>query len=95
MGFLPALLERLFRGLMGVEAWCVRRGLSFPLGASVVALARQAARASSPRRTGPDGSVGLNGDPPGTFRLRRYPWFEGGSPLPAAPGGLQRLATSA
>ncbi len=34
-------LERLFRGLMGVEAWCVRRGLSFPLGASVVALARK------------------------------------------------------
>ena len=41
VGFLPPPLERLFRGVMGVEAWCVRRGLSFPLGASVVALARK------------------------------------------------------
>jgi SAM-dependent methyltransferase len=41
VGFLPAPLERVFRGVMGIEAWCVRRGLSFPLGASVVALARK------------------------------------------------------
>ena len=39
VGFLPAPLERLFRGVMGLEAWLVRRGLSLPLGASVVALA--------------------------------------------------------
>jgi hypothetical protein len=41
VGFLPAPLESLFRGVLGVEAWCVRRGLSFPLGASVVALGRK------------------------------------------------------
>jgi SAM-dependent methyltransferase len=41
VGFLPAPLESLFRRVMGVEAWCVRRGLRFPLGASVVALARK------------------------------------------------------
>jgi hypothetical protein len=41
VGFLPAPLETLFRGVMGLEAWLVRRGLSFPLGASAVALARK------------------------------------------------------
>jgi SAM-dependent methyltransferase len=41
VGFLPAPLERLFRAAMAIEAWCVRRGLDFPLGASVVVLARQ------------------------------------------------------
>jgi SAM-dependent methyltransferase len=41
VGFLPGPLEALFRGLMGLEAWLVRRGLSFPLGASAVALARK------------------------------------------------------
>jgi len=41
VGFLPAPLERLFLGAMALEAWCLRRGLSFPLGASVVALARK------------------------------------------------------
>ncbi len=39
VGFLPAPLEALFRGVMSVEAWLVRRGLSLPLGASAVALA--------------------------------------------------------
>lgn len=39
VGFLPPLAERLFRGAMAVEAWCVRHGLSFPIGASVVVLA--------------------------------------------------------
>lgn len=42
VGFLPAPLERLFRRVMGAEAALVRRGLSFPLGASAVALARKA-----------------------------------------------------
>jgi SAM-dependent methyltransferase len=41
VGFLPAPLERLFRGALAVEAWGVRRGFRFPLGASVVALARK------------------------------------------------------
>jgi SAM-dependent methyltransferase len=41
VGFLPAPLETLFRGVMGLEAWLVRRGLGLPLGASVVALARK------------------------------------------------------
>jgi len=52
VGFLPAPLERLFRRVMGVEAWCVRRGLRFPLGASVVAVAQKPPVPSSPRRTG-------------------------------------------
>ena len=39
VGFLPAPLESLFRGVLAVEAALVRRGMSFPLGASVVALA--------------------------------------------------------
>jgi SAM-dependent methyltransferase len=39
VGFLPPLLEQLFRGLMGAEAFCVRRGLRFPIGASAVLLA--------------------------------------------------------
>ncbi len=41
VGFLPAPLEWLFRGIFGIEAALVRHGLSFPLGASVVALARR------------------------------------------------------
>jgi SAM-dependent methyltransferase len=52
VGFLPAPLERLFRLVFGIEAALVRRGFSFPLGASVVALARKPPLASSPRRTG-------------------------------------------
>jgi SAM-dependent methyltransferase len=47
VGFLPPLVEGLFRGAMRVEAWCVRRGLSFPLGASVVALALKAGGAAA------------------------------------------------
>ena len=39
VGFLPPLVERLFRGLMGLEAFGVRHGLSFPVGASAVVLA--------------------------------------------------------
>jgi len=39
VGFLPAPVESLFRRLMAVEAWCVRRGFRFPIGASVVVLA--------------------------------------------------------
>ena len=35
VGFLPAPLEWLFRRVLGVEAAFVRRGFSFPLGASV------------------------------------------------------------
>lgn len=38
VGFLPPLLEATFRRVMGIEAWWVRRGLRFPLGASAVAL---------------------------------------------------------
>jgi SAM-dependent methyltransferase len=49
VGFLPAPLEWLLRRLFGVEAALVRRGLSFPLGASVVALAR---KPSEPREDG-------------------------------------------
>ena len=41
MGFLPAPLEWTFRRALGIEAALLRRGLSFPLGASVVALARR------------------------------------------------------
>jgi len=39
VGFLPPPLESLFRGVLGIEAALVRRGVSFPLGASVVVLA--------------------------------------------------------
>ncbi len=39
VGFLPPLVERLFRGLMGVEACGVRCGLRFPIGASALVLA--------------------------------------------------------
>lgn len=39
VGFLPPVLESLFRRLMGIEAFCVRHGLSFPIGASAVVLA--------------------------------------------------------
>jgi SAM-dependent methyltransferase len=38
VGFLPSPLERLFRGLMSVEAWLVRRGMRLPIGASAVVL---------------------------------------------------------
>jgi SAM-dependent methyltransferase len=41
VGFLPGPVEWLFRSLLRVEAAIVRRGLSLPLGASVVALARK------------------------------------------------------
>ncbi len=43
VGFLPAPLEWSFRRLLLLEAALVRRGVSFPLGASVVALARKPA----------------------------------------------------
>jgi SAM-dependent methyltransferase len=42
VGFLPAPLEWAFRHALLVEAALVRRRLSFPVGASVVALARKA-----------------------------------------------------
>ena len=46
VGFLPAPVEWLFRRVLGIEAGLVRRGLRFPLGASVIALAqRRATRA--------------------------------------------------
>jgi SAM-dependent methyltransferase len=41
VGFLPSPLEWLFTRALHVEAALVRRGLSFPIGASVVALARK------------------------------------------------------
>jgi SAM-dependent methyltransferase len=41
VGFLPAPLEWLFRRVLGVEAALVQVGLSFPVGASVVALAQK------------------------------------------------------
>jgi SAM-dependent methyltransferase len=41
VGFLPAPLEWSFRHLLLTEAALVRRGCSFPIGASVVALARR------------------------------------------------------
>jgi SAM-dependent methyltransferase len=41
VGFLPAPLEWAFRSALLAEAGLVRRGVSFPLGASVVALARK------------------------------------------------------
>jgi SAM-dependent methyltransferase len=43
VGFLPAPLEWLFRRVLLAEAALVRAGLSFPIGASVVALARRPA----------------------------------------------------
>ena len=48
VGFLPPPLERLFLGVMGLEAFCVRHGLRFPLGASAVVLATKP-RASAER----------------------------------------------
>ena len=42
VGFLPPPLERLFRSVMGLEAFCVRHGLRFPVGASAVVLATKA-----------------------------------------------------
>ena len=41
VGFLPAPLEWAFRRALLVEAALVRRGFSFPIGASVLALARK------------------------------------------------------
>jgi SAM-dependent methyltransferase len=41
VGFLPGPLEWLFYSLLRLEAALVRAGLSFPIGASVVALARK------------------------------------------------------
>jgi SAM-dependent methyltransferase len=41
VGFLPAPLEWAFRRVLIAEAAAIRRGLSFPVGASVVALARK------------------------------------------------------
>jgi hypothetical protein len=41
VGFLPAPLEWAFKRALLVEAALVRRRVSFPLGASVVALARK------------------------------------------------------
>ena len=41
VGFLPAPFERAFGAALRAEAALVRRGVSFPLGASVVALARK------------------------------------------------------
>jgi SAM-dependent methyltransferase len=41
VGFLPAPLESTFARVLQAEAALVRRGLSFPVGASVVALARR------------------------------------------------------
>lgn len=41
VGFLPAPLEALFRGVLAVEAALVKWGLRFPAGASVIALARK------------------------------------------------------
>jgi SAM-dependent methyltransferase len=43
VGFLPAPLEWAFGALLELEAGGLRRGLSFPVGASVVALARKPA----------------------------------------------------
>jgi SAM-dependent methyltransferase len=42
VGFLPSPLEALFRGLLTLEGLLLRWGLRFPVGASVVALARKA-----------------------------------------------------
>jgi SAM-dependent methyltransferase len=41
VGFLPAPLEWLFLRLLRLESALVRRGVSFPIGASVLALARK------------------------------------------------------
>ena len=41
VGFLPPVLEAVFRRAMAFEAWWVRRGRSFPVGASVVVLGRK------------------------------------------------------
>lgn len=41
VGFLPAPLEAVFRGLLRVEAALVRRGVALPIGGSVMALARR------------------------------------------------------
>jgi SAM-dependent methyltransferase len=48
--FLPAPLERAFRRALLIEAVFVRRGSSFPIGATVVALARKPVEATAQRR---------------------------------------------
>jgi len=48
VGFLPSPIESLFRRVMELEAFCVRHGLRFPLGASAVVLATKP-RASAER----------------------------------------------
>jgi SAM-dependent methyltransferase len=50
VGFLPAPLEWAFRGALQVEAALVGCGISFPIGASVVALARKPASEGAQRR---------------------------------------------
>jgi len=50
VGFLPAPLEWAFAQALRAEAALVRAGLSFPVGASVVALARRPAGAPPQRR---------------------------------------------
>jgi len=40
VGFLPVILERTFRGLLGLEAWLLRH-ISLPVGSSLFALARK------------------------------------------------------
>ncbi len=52
VGFLPAPLETAFRALLGIEAAVVRRGFSFPVGASVMALARKPPAAAAPLESG-------------------------------------------
>ena len=47
VGFLPPVLERLFLRLLGVEAFCVRRGLRLPIGASAVVLATKPTQAGT------------------------------------------------
>ena len=46
VGFLPAPLEWAFRQALGLEAALLGRGVSFPIGASVLALARKPATAA-------------------------------------------------
>ena len=52
VGFLPPLLESLFRGVMGVEAGSCD-GAQLPIGASVVALAQAAGAAAADGLRGP------------------------------------------
>jgi SAM-dependent methyltransferase len=46
VGFLPPLVEGLFRRLMSLEAFCVRHGLRFPIGASALVLATKPGQAN-------------------------------------------------